>query len=249
MKVKDIYSFLDKLYPFNTACDFDNVGLLIGDKNADVTKIVVALDCTVDTVEFAKENGAELIITHHPVIFGGIKAVTGQTATYKAVKSAISVISAHTNLDIASSGVNDTLCDALDLTDVEKYVCYDGFAIKKGSLKTEMTAAELAEYAAKKLGANARFTDSGKKIKTVAVCSGSGSDFLDDAINSGADAYISSEIKHNIFVEAAEKGFSVFDLGHFATERIIVEKLVNVLKDEFPKTEILPYEKDIVKYT
>ncbi len=249
MKVKDIYSFLDTLYPFNTACDFDNVGLLIGDKNSTVTKIVVALDCTSNVVEFAKENGAELIITHHPVIFGGIKAVKSETAVYKAIKNGISVISAHTNLDIANGGVNDALCEALGLTDIEKYLCFDGFAIRKGTLPTEMTAEELADYASKNLFANARYVDNGKKIKTVAVCSGSGSDFLEDAVNSGADAYISSEIKHNVFIEAVENGFNVLDLGHFATESIIVQRLASVLKNEFQKTEILPYNEQIVKYS
>lgn len=248
MTVNDIYSFLDRQYDFSSACDFDNVGLLIGDKKSTVTKITVALDCTSSVVEFAKENGAELIITHHPVIFGGIKAVKSETAVYKAVKNGISVISAHTNLDIADGGVNDALCKVLQLTDIESFLCFDGFAIRKGTLPTEMTAEELADYASKRLCANARFVDNGKKIKTVAICSGSGSDFLTDAMNSGADAYISSEIKHNVFIEAVENNFSIFDLGHFATEKIIVETLTNVLKKQFPKVQILPYQKETVRY-
>lgn len=249
MKVKDIYSFLDERYPFSLACDFDNVGLLVGDKDAEVTKAVVALDCTLDAVEFAAQNGAELIITHHPVIFAGLKAVTKETAVYKAIKNGISVVSAHTNLDVAEGGVNDTLCEVLGLKDTEKYICEDGFAIRKGTLETEMNAEELANYSAECLGANARYVDGGKQIQTVAVCSGSGSDFLADAIKSGADAYVSSEIKHNIFIEAAEKQFTVIDLGHFATERIIIEKLTSVLRKEFAKIEILPYQKETVKYT
>ena len=96
MKINDIYSFLNERYPFSLACDFDNVGLLVGDKNCTVTKAVIALDCLSDTVNFAIKNGAELIITHHPVIFAGLKAVTEETAVYKAIKNGISVISAHT---------------------------------------------------------------------------------------------------------------------------------------------------------
>lgn len=249
MRVYDIYSFINKLYPFSLACDFDNVGLLIGDKAATISKTVIALDCTSDVVEFATQNGAELIITHHPVIFAGLKAVTEETAVYKAIKNGISVISAHTNLDIADGGVNDTLCEALGLIDIEKYICEDGFAIRKGTLKTEMSAEELANYSAERLVANARFVDGGKKIKTVAVCSGAGSDFLADAIKSGTDAYISSEIKHNIFIEAAEKQFTVIDLGHFSTEKVIVPKLCKVLSAQFPELEIIPYENEIVKYT
>ncbi len=248
MKVQDIYSFLDERFPFNLKCDFDNCGLLVGDKSAEVTKVVVALDCVSDTVDFAIENGANLIITHHPVIFGGIKSVTEETAVYKAIKNGISVISAHTNLDIAVGGVNDTLCEALGFKNIENYMCEDGFIIRKAELLHPMSAEELSSDAAKRLSANARFTDSGKEIKTVAVCSGSGSDMLNDAINSGADAYISSEIKHNIFIEAAEKDFTVIDLGHYATEKVIVPKLFKMLSAKFPDTEVIPYEKEIIKY-
>ncbi len=249
MKVNDVYSYLNECFPFSLACDFDNVGLLIGDKEAPVTKAVIALDCTLNVVEFAKEMGAELIITHHPIIFGGIKAVTENTTVYKAVKNGISVISAHTNLDVADGGVNDALCEALGLQNIEKYVCFDGFTIRKGSLEKSLSAEEFAERLANTLSTNARFVDSGKLIKTVAVCSGSGSDFLNDAINSRADAYISSEIKHNVFIEAIEKGFTVIDLGHFATEKVIVKKLYEKLSTNLPEIKFIPYEKETVKYT
>ncbi len=249
MKVQEIFSYLNERFPFNTALDFDNVGLLIGDKSATVTKIVVALDCTLEVVEFAKELGAELIITHHPVIFTGLKSITEETVTYKAIKNNISVISAHTNLDIADGGVNDALCEALGLTNIENLVCEDGFIIRKGELNAEMSAKDLAEYSAKALSANARFNDGGKLIKTVAVCSGSGSDMLFDAINSGADAYISSEIKHNVFIEAANNNFTVIDLGHYATEKVIVPKLCSMLKLKFPELEFSSYENEIVKYS
>lgn len=249
MKIKEIYSYLDDRFPFDSALDFDNTGLLIGDKNDEVTGVVVALDCTESVIDFAIEKNANLIITHHPVIFSGIKSVTEEMVVYKAVKNGISVISAHTNLDIGKGGVNDTLCEALKLQNIEEYICEDGFAIRKASLKEEMTASELANFSAKALSANARFIDGGKPIKTVAVCSGSGSDMLFDAINSGADAYISSEIKHNVFIEAANNNFTVIDLGHYATEKVIVPKLCSMLKLKFPELEFSSYENEIVKYS
>ncbi len=249
MKVQDIYSFLDEQYDFSAACDFDNCGLLIGDKNAEVTKAIIALDCVSDTIDFAIENGANLIITHHPIIFGGIKSVTSDTAVYKAIVNGISVICAHTNLDTADGGVNDTLCEILDFKNIEKYVCADGFVIRKAVLPYPMTAQELSQYACERLGTNARFTDNGSKIQTVAVCSGAGSDMMYDAINSGADAYISSEIKHNIFIEAYEKSFNCIDLGHFATEKVIVPKLCGVISASFPELQVIPFEKKIINYT
>lgn len=248
MTVQDIYLFLDDRYPFLAACDFDNSGLLIGDKNAEVTKAVITLDCTRDVVDFAVGLGAELIITHHPVIFGGIKSVTSDTAVYSAIKNGVSVISAHTNLDTADGGINDTLCNVLGLKSVEKIICEDGFTFRKGVLPRDMTADELAVYAAEMLCSNARYVDGGKKIRTVAVCSGSGSDMLYTAISSGADAYLSSEIKHNVFLSAMDCGLTCLDLGHFATERIIIPQLTDVLSVQFPTTQFTAYTNETIKH-
>lgn len=248
MKIKEIYSFLDEAFPFSLALDFDNCGLLVGDSEAEVSGIVIALDCTNDTVLFAKEKGANLIITHHPIIFNGMKSVTKGSAVYTAVKNDISVISAHTNLDIADGGVNDALCLSLGLENITDFECEDGFIMRKGELKAEMSPTDFCKYAADKLNANARYTVGKEKIKTVAICSGSGSDMLCDAIKSGADAYVSSEIKHNVFLDAYESGFTCLDLGHFATERIIVPVLKDILETAFPKMKIYTFEKNIVKY-
>ena len=101
MTVNNILEFLSEKYPLDTACDFDNVGLLVGDKNAAVTKAVICLDCDINAVNYAKSIGAELIVTHHPVIFSGLKSILAGGVVYELVKSDISVISMHTNLDIA----------------------------------------------------------------------------------------------------------------------------------------------------
>lgn len=248
MKINDIFNFLNRLYPFASACDFDNSGLLIGDKNAYITNVVIALDCTRDVVDFAVKNNANLIITHHPIIFGGLKSVCADTAVFDAVNNNISVISAHTNLDTADGGLNDTLAQILGLTEISKIVCDDGFTFRKGILQNAVTADELAEKASAVLKFNVRYVDGGKKIKTVAVCSGAGSDMLKDAICSGADAFLSSEIKHNVFIDAFESGITCLDLGHFATEQIIVPKLESVLSEEFPDIAFIPYTKQIIKY-
>ena len=130
MTVNDIYSFLNEFAPFDTACDFDNAGLLIGAKDAEVDKCIIALDCTEAVVDEAIQKGAQLIITHHPVIFSGLKSVLADSLVYRLIENNISVISAHTNLDIADGGVNDCLAKALGLKDVKKIVCDDGFSFK-----------------------------------------------------------------------------------------------------------------------
>ncbi len=248
MKIKDIYSYLDTICPFSTACDFDNVGLLVGDMNATVTKAVVVLDCTSAAVEFARKQSAELIITHHPVIFGGIKSVTAETPVYKAIKNGVSVLAAHTNLDSAEGGVNDILAAALGLTDIKKVVCPDGFAFRYGTLPSIMTADELARYAAERLHSNARYVCGEKPIKTLAVCGGSGWDMCDIAIAAGADAFLTSEVKHHAFLEAKEKGVTLLDLGHFATERVIVNALTEKLKENIKNVEFIPFDDELIKH-
>ena len=119
IKVKDVLAYLEKLYPTDTACDFDNVGLLAGDSESDITGAVVALDCDINTFSFAKKKCANLIITHHPVILEPLKSVTENDIVYKLINSGISIICMHTNLDVGNGGVNDTLCDTLELKNVK----------------------------------------------------------------------------------------------------------------------------------
>ena len=111
--IKDIYNFIDSFAPFNTQEEWDNSGLLVGDKNAKVTKILFALDVTSDVIEQAKNVGANLIITHHPVIFKAISNVLSDSLMYKLISNNISIICAHTNYDKAVDGVNDILCKAV----------------------------------------------------------------------------------------------------------------------------------------
>ena len=119
MTVREIYDAIDRIAPFQTAMDFDNVGILIGDENADVTKTLLCLDVTPRVLREAKSIGVELIISHHPVIFNPLRTVRPQNIIYALVQSGIAVISAHTNLDMAYPyGVNDALCRKLGLQNV-----------------------------------------------------------------------------------------------------------------------------------
>ncbi len=234
MKVNDIYLFLNELCPFDTACDFDNAGLLVGDKDASVTKVVVALDCTESVVNQAIELGAELIITHHPVIFSPLKSVLSGSIAYKLIKNGISVISAHTNLDVADGGVNDCLANALELKQVEKIICEDGFSFRKGVLDNEYTPTDFAKFVGQRLNFSPRFTIGKKNIKTVAVCGGSGGDMLYDAIKAGANALVTADVKHHVLLEAAQLSFTLIDCGHFNTEDVVIEPLKSVLCEKFP---------------
>lgn len=237
MRIKEIYDFLNEKFPVSTACSFDNVGVLIGNKNRSVTKVLVALDCTENAVDEAIEKGAELIVTHHPVIFEPLKQIDLEGKIAKLVENKISVISMHTNLDQGKGGVNDCLCEKIGLVNVKPFVASDGYILKIGELECETVAEELAKKFKTVLGGGVKFIDNGRPIKTVVVCSGSGGSFLEEVLLSGADAFLTADVKHSVFLEACEKGIALFDAGHFYTEDVVITPLCEMLKEEFKNVE------------
>lgn len=246
IKVKDIYDFLNERYPIDTACDFDNPGFLIGDGDAAAEKVLIALDCDIDAVNTARENGCNLIITHHPVIWSGLKSVTAGSIAFELIKSGISVISMHTNLDIAKDGVNRTLCDALELKNISAVTAADGFPLLCGEVSVS-DPDKLAAHIKERLGFGVRYASSGKKIKKALVCCGSGGDFLNDALCLGCDALITADVKHNVFTDAINADISVFDAGHYASERVIIKPLCRLLENSFKDLEFIPYYSEKIK--
>ena len=215
------------------------MGILVGDPSAEVSGAVVALDCTASAIKTAIKNNCELIITHHPVIFDPLKTVLAGSTVFELIKNGISVISMHTNLDIAVSGVNDCLCYALEFDNFEKRPASDGYLLNFAELDTPLSADELAQYIKEKLGGSVKFTDSGKNIKKVALCSGSGGGYIFDTAVSGCDALITADVKHNIFIDSERLGISVFDAGHFNTEDVVTEPLKDLLSQKFKDVRFL----------
>lgn len=248
MKVFEIYDFLNAIAPSENALSFDNVGILVGDPNAEVRKSVVALDCTPAVVKKAVAEKAELIITHHPVIFEPLKSVVkgNGNVVYDCLYNGISVISMHTNLDVAIGGVNDCLAKALELENIQTITDDEGFSFRMGSLKTEMSATELAQYVKVRLGGNIRYTDGGKTIKTLSVCGGSGGSELYFAMQK-TDAFVTADVKHNVFIEAASKGYALFDAGHFHTENVIVNPLAEALNEKIKEVDFIAFNGDEIK--
>jgi len=247
--VKEILAAVDALAPFALTMDFDNTGLLVGDSNAEVTGVVLALDCTEEVIEKAKEMGANLIITHHPVIFNGMKRVCADSVVYQLIRNDMHVISAHTNLDIAQGGVNDCLCNALGLQEVCGLTATDEehFLGRVGLLSADLSAEELACIVKMELNTTVRYTDGGKPIGKVAVCGGAGDSELESAIACGADALISGEVKHHIFIEAAHRGFTLIEAGHHHTEAVVLAPLCEKLKEQFPQISFEVCSDGVVK--
>ena len=249
MILQDIINFLKLRFPEEQKESWDNVGLMTGDISKDINKVLVCLDVTSDTVKEAKDFGADLIISHHPLIFSPVKSIVEDnrlgSILIQLIKNDISVYSMHTNFDKADGGMNDILAEKLGLTGVRKYsekelTGLDGKMVdnigRVGSLEAPMTLDDFADFVKASLDSRAMkvFGDSEESIQTVALCTGSGGSMMTAAYNSGADVYLSADFGHHHAQDAQEMGLNLIDAGHFETENIICDFLYDLLSVEFP---------------
>lgn len=242
MKIKEVYDFLNTVAPYDTQCEWDNSGLMTGSLDGEAESIMLCLDCTNDVIEQAVANDCKLIVCHHPLIFNPVKSVERDTPLYNAIKNDITVISAHTNLDMADGGVNDVLCEKLRLKNTEKLFA-EGVPLMRIGDAEFASATEFASFAAKTLGEPVHCHDAGKKVKKVAVCGGSGGEYVADALKAGCDTFVTGEAKHHEFLEAARLGINLIVAGHFSTEVPVLEALCDKLLRAFPKHPVcIAYE-------
>ena len=235
MTVQDIFDFLNEKAPFASAEEWDNPGLLVGDPRREVGRVLVALDATTGAVDTAVALGADLIVTHHPVIFAPLKRLEADSIPYRLAAEGLSLIAAHTNLDKAQGGVNDTLADRLGLENVT--TAQDGFT-RIGVLPSERTARDFAAHVAHALDAPVRYAGE-SPVTTVAVCGGGGGDFIAGCVGL-ADAYVTGEVKHHEWLSAAGC-INVVEAGHYATEVPVVDTLVEWLENAFPTLSVTVY--------
>lgn len=250
--VKEIYQLIDNFAPFETQMDFDNAGFLVGRGDSTVERVLVALDITKVVVEEAVRRGCQLIVSHHPVIFGGVKSVTDETVTGRVLlalaENGLSAICAHTNLDAAEGGVNDCLAQRLGLTDTvlleQDGMDRRGRAYGIGRIgqahKTGVSGAEYAAYVKEKLGARSvRFEDAGIPVSRVAVGGGSCGSMLEQVRAAGCDTFVTADVKYDVFLSARAMGINLIDAGHYATENVVCPALVKLIAQAFPQVEVL----------
>ncbi len=237
---------LDRIAPLKTQMDWDNSGLLVGDPSREITKILVALDATLSVIREAEALGAELVVTHHPIIFYPIKSLLAGTPPYEAASRGIAVYSAHTCYDMAAGGVNDALGLQNRVPLWEEHPGQEGgrtlgFA---GNLPCPMSREEFSGWVEEALGQRPGFVrylpDAGPEIiRRVAVCGGAGTDCLKDAKPLGCEAYITGDVRHHQYLEAAQMGLLLMDAGHFATENVAMPRLREQLAKALPGVEVL----------
>lgn len=242
-----VYDALDKYCDFNNQEPWDNSGLLVGDRRNKVTKIMVTLDITADVIEQARVKGAELIVSHHPVIFKPLKRLEPSDCVYMLAKYGIAAICAHTCLDAADNGVNDVLANILELTNVEKVESDETstLLLRTGYLKSEYTPEDFAEYVGKKLSAKVSLTDGGRKIKKVMLCTGSGGEFFRDAAQHGCEALVTGEAGYHHMLDAQYMGVTIVAAGHFETENPIVDTLKEFFEEKFKGIEVIKAERKV----
>ena len=255
--IREVEQVISRLAPMELAMEGDNVGLLIGRPDREVSKILVALDVTETVADEAMDLGADLIVAHHPVMncawhpVQNIRDDTTQGRLFlKLIENGIAAICMHTNLDRAEGGVNDALTARLGLRHVEKLPGGDG-VLRVGELPGEMSLPAFLQWVKAAIAPNGiRFADGGKPIRRVAVCGGAGGEYWPAAAADGCDAYVTSDLKYNQFMDAQSAGLTVLDAGHFPTEDVVCPVLVEYLREKFPELQIgkSSFHREVIQY-
>ena len=259
--VSDILKYIEILAPRSMKMDWDNVGLLCGSRSTPVTKILVALDPFENVCDEAAAWGAQLIVTHHPIIFQAMKAVTDETSIGRGlttlIRHGISAINAPPNLDCAPGGVNDVLAQTLGLRNI-RVISPSGVdaegrewgLLRMGETDEQSLESFLASVK-EQLGCKGlRYVSGGKPVQKVAVGGGACAGGLVEAFDAGCDTFVTADVKYNQFWDAHDLGINLIDAGHFATENPVISVLAAKLAAQFPEitVKISESHRDCMKF-
>ncbi len=261
LRIHEIVSAFEAVAPLALQESYDNSGLIVGDRDAEVTRALLCLDCTEAVVEEAIVKGCDIIISHHPIVFGGLKRFTGgdyvQRTVIKAIQNNIAIYACHTNLDnVLRGGVNERIAQQLgfDVERVLRPIATDlgSFASSGGVVDSEvfrtagagilcnlqkpMNVLDFLQHVKERMGAEVvKYTKCDiEVVGKVAICGGAGSFLIGDALRAGADAFITSDVKYHEFFDAQGK-MLLCDIGHYESEKYTIDLFSNILSAKFPK--------------
>lgn len=244
MKINKVLEILNEWAPEADAQEWDNVGLLIGSEEDELTGILVALDVTEAIANEAKESGSNLIITHHPIIFSPLYTLRRReypaSVIVQLIKNDLSVYTMHTNLDIAESGVNETLAEKLKLKQIKPFDDSELGALGRiGDLQSEVRMGDFLKELKSVLEVESLTYkgDTSKFIKKVALCSGAGGSFIETAVRMNADVFVSSDFKHSNWLEAGDR-IALVNAGHFESEEVVLDTIIDKLGRRMQKVDI-----------
>jgi dinuclear metal center YbgI/SA1388 family protein len=242
----ELFQSLESVAPLHLQEKYDNSGLLVGSSSVDVQGVLICLDCTEEILDEAVQRGCNVVISHHPAIFYGLKRITGSNLTerlvMKAIKEDLILYAIHTNLDnILQHGVNERIASQLDLkvegilrpmvTKNDDAICGAGIIGSYSSPKTESEFLELLKVRMK-TGVIRHSKLIGRPIERVAVCGGSGSFLLEDAIKAGAQVFVTADYKYHGFFDADDK-IIICDIGHYESEQYTINVLQELISSKF----------------
>ena len=246
MRCFEIYEFINEICPFDLAQEWDNSGLTVGGNN-DVNAVYIALDATDQVIASCADNGCELLLTHHPLIFTGLLNVSEQDFVGRRVlelaRREISYIAAHTNYDVARMG--ELAAGMIGLTDCSPLLpTNESGDAGIGCIGTFTETPDLraaAEKVKSEFGAQGIhvFGEKTKKITRAAILPGSGRSGIDQAVESGADLLITGDIDHHHGLDAVARGLAVIDAGHYGLEHIFIDDMAAQLKNRFPELRVV----------
>ena len=261
LRIHEIVSAFEAVAPLALQESYDNSGLIVGDRDAEVTRALLCFDCTEAVVDEAIGKGCDLIIAHHPIVFGGLKRFTGgdyvQRTVIKAIQNNIAIYACHTNLDnVLRGGVNERIAQQLgfDVERVLRPIATDlgSFASSGGVVDSEvfrtagagilcnlqkpMNVLDFLQHVKERMGAEVvKYTKCDiEVVGKVAICGGAGSFLIGDALRAGADAFITSDVKYHEFFDAQGK-MLLCDIGHYESEKYTIDLFSNILSAKFPK--------------
>ena len=237
--VQEIFEKIAQWAPTELQMEFDNSGFLLGHGDQQVHRVLLALDITLPVIREAEELGAELIVSHHPLIFRPLRSLTDCGSGRKALELAekgIAAICMHTNLDITEDGVNDVL---IRLLGAEPEGALDAAGCGRvGTLPQPLELSDFLMLCKEKLhNKGLRYVDGGRPVHRIAVMGGSGGDEFLAAIEKGCDTYVTADVKYHSFLDAAEAGLNLIDADHFCTENPVISDLAGRLQEAFPALE------------
>jgi len=243
MRLKEITNILEKWCPLNSAEEFDNVGLLIGNSDEIIKKAIITIDTTEKVIDEAIRNNCNLVITFHPLIFNGLKNITQQTyvekIVFKAIQNNVNIYAIHTNLDNNPKGVNYKICQKMELNNTKFLIPKNEGAFGMGmigELNKEFSELDFFNFLKSKMNIkNIKHSPFiGKKIKKVAVLGGSGGFAIKNAIEERADCYVTSDLKYHDYFKADNK-ILLADIGHYESEQFTKELILEYLNEKIPK--------------
>ena len=249
MKIKEIVDALERFAPLPLQDGFDNAGMQVGLTDADCAGALLCLDVTEEVLDEAISLGCNLVVSHHPLIFKGIKSLTGdnyvERCVMKAVKHDITIFSAHTNLDNAVNGVNFKMAEKIGLTHVEVLdPRADGWLNAGAGVVGELPEPEAEEDFLRRIkqtfevGCVKHTALTGRQIRRVALCGGAGAFLMPEAIKKGADAFITGEIKYHDYFGRAEE-ILLAEIGHYESEQYTKEIFKKIISEQFPEVRVM----------